>query len=159
MHAEIGKLIEGLERGSLTRRQLMARLTTGLAFLGGGGTIASPARESPSTFRAVGLNHLALNVTDVARSRDFYIKHLGMTVARESRTSCFLTCGDNFVALFGGREAGLNHYCYAVEDYTVSSAAEKLRAQGINPRTAEGRIYFDDPDGLEVQLSARDHRL
>ena len=93
---------------------------------------------------------------DVAR--EFYKKHLGLKVVRDGgERNCFLTCGKNFVALFGSDEARMDHYCYAVRDYSVESAAEKLRAQGLVPRTQGNRIYFDDPDGLEVQLSAARH--
>jgi hypothetical protein len=36
----------------------------------------------------------------------------------------------------------------------------ELNRHGLKPRRASGtdRIYFPDPDGLEVQLSAVDHR-
>ena len=37
-------------------------------------------------------------------------------------------------------------------------AARRLRAEGIEPRLAGGRIYFPDADGLEVQLAAPGHR-
>ena len=142
----------------LTRRQALADLTLLMAALGSTGSIAPAAEESSSTFLAQGLNHIALSVTDIARSRDFYVKHLGLRVSSESSSSCFLTCGAQFVALFRNREPGMHHYCYGIDDYSVKSAAERLRAQGFTPRIAGNRIYFDDPDGIEVQLSAMDHR-
>jgi hypothetical protein len=77
---------------------------------------------------------------------------------RESAGSCFLRCGEHFVALFRGESAGMDHYCYSVDGYTADGAAEKLRAQGIQPRVTAGRIYFPDPDGLTVQLAARGFR-
>ena len=158
MYADVEKMIGDYERGRITRRQLVSHFATLLAFAGGATFSATAGNQSASTFQAVDLNHIALNVTDIPRSRDFYVRHLGLTVSRESDRSCFLTCGDNFVALFRSNEAGLAHYCYAIEDYSVDTAAEKLRAQGFEPRIAGDRIYFDDPDGLEVQLSAHDHR-
>ena len=158
MHVEIERMIGDFEHGRITRRQLTGQFVALMAIIGGASRAVAGQQESVSTFDAVGLNHIALNVTDISRSRDFYVKHLGLTVSRESNSSCFLTCGDNFVALFRSSDAGLDHYCYSIEDYNVKSAAERLRAQGLQPRITDNRIYFDDPDGLEVQLSSRGHR-
>ena len=162
MEAEIDRLVDDYEAGHLSRRQLLKHLSavTALAVTASPAGAASgpaPAAQGGSTFRAVGLNHIALTVPDIGRSRDFYVQHLGLTVNRETASNCFLDCGPHFVALFRGGQAGLNHYCYEVEGYDVNSAAEKLRAANLPPRISGSRIYFDDPDGLEVQLAAPGH--
>lgn len=150
MHDRIDHLLTAFETGTLSRRQLVAGLAALAAGAGGGTAVAQE-----STFGATGLNHIALRVTDVARSRDFYVEHLGLEVSSESLPSnCFLDCGDHFVALFRAPSAGLAHYCYSIPDYDQQDAAKRLRAAGLEPRLAGGRIYFDDPDGLEVQLAA-----
>jgi hypothetical protein len=153
MEAMIERLVACFERGELSRRQVIAGIATLVA--AAGQPSAGEAAQQPATFRAVGLNHIALRVTDIPRSRDFYIRHLGMEVMSESASSCFLRCGEHFVALFRRDPAGMDHYCYSVEDYTVIGAADKLRAQGFEPRVTGNRIYFPDPDGLIVQLAAR----
>jgi catechol-2,3-dioxygenase len=158
MQTIIERLIECFERGEISRRQAIGGLTALVAATATGRVPASAAPDATSTFQAAGLNHIALRVTDIPRSRDFYIKHLGMEVMRESASNCFLRCGEHFVALFRGDSAGMDHYCYSVEDYTVDGAAEKLKAQGIQPRVTDNRIYFPDPDGLTVQLAARGFR-
>ena len=159
MQTRIEKLVDDYEGGRLTRRQLIAHLGAFVALGCGAGGRAHAAAGPDVTFRAVGLNHIALNVTDVARSRAFYVEHLGLRVSRESRNSAFLRCGDEFIALFRSSEPGLDHYCYAIENYSVRSAAERLESKNISPRIAGDRIYFDDPDGLEVQLSSPDHQV
>ena len=153
----VERTLDDFQKGRLTRREAAARLVPLVAALAGIGKSARGNQESPGTFKALGFNHIALRVTDIPRSRDFYIRHLGLSVSRESSGSCFLDCGEDFLTLFRGSEAGLDHYCYAVEDYDVRSAAEKLREQGFAPRVTGNRIYFDDPDGLEVQLAATGH--
>lgn len=156
MRPEIGDgIVEQYERGHLTRRQLVSRL------MGLGATLAvmpstAGAGQAPkSTFRATGLDHVALDVTDVPRSRDFYVKHLGLEVIRDGgEDNCFLgSGGDFFLTLFRGEKPGLNHYCYAIEDFDVDRAEEKLEAAGLKVRRESGRIYFDDPDGIEVQVA------
>lgn len=155
MKAIIDRLLHDFEEGRLSRRQLVHHLGAMAAVAVPGAAAAPPAAQEPGpTFQAVGLNHIALSVTDIPRSRDFYVRHLGLTVTRESESSCFLDCGSQFVALFRTEQPGLNHYCYAVEGYDVDAAEETLRAAGLPPRVSGNRIYFDDPDGLEVQLSA-----
>ena len=159
MQARIEKMVNDYENGRLTRRQLIAHLAAFAALGGAAGGWAVAATEPASTFRAVGLNHIALNVTDIERSRTFYVEHLGLSVSRESRSSAFLRCGEEFLALFRSNEPGLAHYCYAIEDYSVRTAAARLESKNLKPRIAGNRIYFDDPDGLEVQLASPEHRV
>lgn len=156
MIGEIEHMLESYEDGRMTRRELASRITALVTLMAGAGTTA--AAQAAPTFRAVGLNHIALSVTDIPRSRDFYVRHLGLSVSRETSGSCFLTCGENFVALFRAREPGMDHYCYAVADYDVDTATQKLDEHDLAPRVRGRRIYFDDPDGLEVQLAAADLR-
>ena len=154
----IDKTLTELGEGGISRREAVARLGVLMLALSGTGKIGLAAEEqSESTFEATGLNHLALRVTDVARSRQFYEKHLGMRVLQDSGSySCFMSCGpENFVAFFRGDEAGLDHYCYTIEDYRPGEVMETLKAAGLDPHRQSNRVYFDDPDGLTVQLSGR----
>ncbi len=160
MDGVITRWISLFEAGRMGRRELIGRLGAMMGTLAGFGGLASAQEpERPkSTFNAKGLNHIALRVTDLARSKKFYQTHLGMTVVRESESSAFLNCGEqHFVALFRGSQAGMDHYCYSIDDYDQKAAAKKLRAVGIEPELHGNRIYFDDPDGLQVQLAGPRH--
>jgi catechol 2,3-dioxygenase-like lactoylglutathione lyase family enzyme len=149
------KLVEDFERGLLSRRQLASRLMGLGAALSVMTRSAQAINEKSSTFQAKGLDHVALNVSSVPRSRDFYIKHLGLKVIRDGgEDNCFLGGGDDFfLTLFKGERPGLNHYCYAIRDYTADQAEEKLKAAGLKPRREDNRVYFPDPDGIEVQVA------
>lgn len=152
MHQAIDQMVSDYEKGGLTRRQLVAGLAAITASASAGGFARG---AEGSTFTATGLNHIALNVTDVERARDFYVEHLGLRVTSESLpSSSFLDCGDEFLALFRSREAGLAHYCYSIPAYNQTEAAERLRGVGLTPDLQGNRIYFRDPDGLVVQLAA-----
>src|SRR3954451_17485804 len=147
-------LVQDFERGLLSRRQLASRLMglgAALAVIPGG---ALARQGEGSTFQATGLDHVALNVSSVPKSRDFYIKHLGLKVIRDGgEDNCFLGGGDAFfLTLFKGERPGLNHYCYAIKGYDADRAEEKLKAAGLKPRREENRVYFPDPDGIEVQV-------
>lgn len=151
-------MIDQFAAGRMSRRELIAGVSGMIAAAAMGGFGAARAQEVAPTFTAAGLNHIALRVTNVPRARDFYIKHLGMTVTSDSPSSCFLSFDGGFIALFRGDEARMDHYCYSVPGYNVNTAAEKLRAEGIEPDVQGQRIYFSDSEGLTVQLAAPDHR-
>jgi len=150
----IDETLDALEQRRIGRREAVMRLA-GVALAMAGGSSLVQAEEPPSsTFSATGLNHIALRVTDIPRSRDFYKRHLGLSVSSESEFNCFLDCGrNNFVALFRGDAAALDHYCYTIESYDADEVASTLERAGLSPRRRENRVYFDDPDGLTVQIA------
>lgn len=152
MEQTISKMLASYEGGRVTRRQLIRALTA---------LAAAGAAKSAygSTFRGLGLNHIALRVTNIPRSRDFYQKHFGLPLIRESESNCFLGIGKNFLTLFKNANPGLDHYCIAIEKYDADSAVAELKRQGLNPDRPSGtdRVYFPDPDGLTVQVSSQDH--
>jgi lactoylglutathione lyase len=163
------KIVEEFERGRLSRRQLVAQLVglgTALATFGGDTWAQETAPEKSAatgqggplaakpTFQATGLDHVALDVTDVARSRAFYEQHLGLRVLRGTgNESSFLGTDRFFLTLFHAERPGLNHYCYAIEHYDPQQAARRLEAAGIRPRLTQGRVYFPDPDDITVQIA------
>jgi len=152
MERIISKMLQDYEAGKLTRRQLIGGLA---AFASG--TQLTAAKES--TFRGVGLNHIAIRVTNIPRSRDFYQRHLGLPLIREAETNCFLGLGKNFLTLFKNEKPGLDHFCIAIEDFKAEAVMDQLNRQGLKPRRPSGtdRIYFPDQDEIEVQVSAVDH--
>ena len=156
MHNYIAeRLVDQFERGLLSRRQLASRLIGLGAALAATSSTAGAAQDRKGTFQATGLDHVALDVKEVARSRDFYIKHLGLEVIRDGgEDNCFLgSGGDFFLTLFRGDRPGLNHYCYAIKEYDADRAEEKLKAAGLKPRREGNRVYLHDPDGIQVQVA------
>ncbi|MCC6857963.1 MAG: VOC family protein [Bryobacterales bacterium] len=151
MERIVSKMLEEYERGTVSRRRLVHSLAALLA--------APPAQPAASTFKGVGLNHIAVRVADIPRSREFYQKHLGLPLISQSETSCFLRLGDEFLTFFRNERPGLDHYCIAIENFQPDAVMSTLQRQGLKPRRPAGtdRIYFPDPDGLEVQLSSADH--
>jgi catechol-2,3-dioxygenase len=152
MHHFIEQMLTDYEQGRISRRRLLNAFTAVAA-------LATAATDRGSTFRGVALNHVAIRVTNIQRSRDFYQKLLGLPVLHEAEDNCFLGLGNNFLTLFKNEKPGLDHYCVAIQNFNADAVMEELNRQGLKPRRPSGsdRIYFPDPDGLEVQLSAVDH--
>ena len=169
MTAEIERLVCCFERGAMSRRELIA----GLGALCTAHTAAAGAvvrRSVPQPGQATpipvsGLDHIALRVSDLARSTAFYRDHLGGRIRSQSSNSTFLDVGSQWVALFGrgavstGYEAtqsGVDHISFNSSKHR--SLAERmgvLRDHGLDPVSPAGsnRVYFRDPDGIILQLS------
>ena len=148
MERTISQILASYEQGRLSRRGLIAGL---VALLG------STRAVQASTFRGMSLNHVALSVTDIQRSKAFYQKHFGLPVVRESENSCFLDLGPHFLALFRSSASGMNHYCIAIDGYDADVVVETLKSEGLKSRRSGNRVYFHDPDDIEVQVSGVDH--
>ena len=156
MIVDIEQTFDAFQQGRIDRRQAVLRLGAIVAALCGAGGPLVAQEPSESTFNSIGLYHIALRVTDVAGSRDFYAKHLGLRVLSQSERNCFMSCGDDqFVALFRGDKPGLDHYCYTIPEYDPARVVETLRSVGLEPQRHQNRVYFDDLDGLTVQISGR----
>jgi catechol 2,3-dioxygenase-like lactoylglutathione lyase family enzyme len=162
------RIVDDFQSGRLSRRQLVARL------MGLGAAIATMqdrllAQERPAangqpenaaaatpTFQATGLDHIALDVVDVPRSRAFYSKHLGLRVVRGDDNALFMGADrDFFLTLFRAERPQLNHYCYSIRDFNADDAVQKIRDAGLRPRREGNRVYLPDPDGLTVQVTGR----
>lgn len=124
--------------------------------------VAEAYRKDPepdSILHAVDVNHLALRVSDLGRSVEWYQRLMGLAVLSRSGSSAFLGLGDNFLALFqrsGG--GGMDHFCLSVEDYEPSPVMARLAEHGIQSTRREDRVYFRDLNGLTVQVSGVGHQ-
>ncbi|WP_026910599.1 VOC family protein [Patulibacter minatonensis] len=128
--------------------------------------------------------HVGLNVTDLDRSRDFYVDVFGFEVAQESsdpeRRFAFLaddgrlalTLWQQSTGTFAADGPGLHHLSFEVQDIEqvreaearvraaearVRAAGAKLHHDGIVPHgegVSSGGIFFEDPDGTRLEIYA-----
>ena len=116
------------------------------------------------------LEHVNLTVSNMERSAAFYCDLLDLQVRWKGTTSDGTPAahvGDNrfYLALFQAKEAGrapsdytvvgLNHFGYVVD--SLDSVKRKLATLGVEPHMEHDyepgkRLYFLDPDGIEVEL-------
>jgi predicted enzyme related to lactoylglutathione lyase len=109
-----------------------------------------PTGTSPA--RAVGINHVALEVGDVEEALAFYGRLFEIHLRGRSRHMAFIDMGDQFIALTQGREQPADtgrHFGLVVDD------KEKVRraAQEAGATILSGRgLDFLDPWGNHVQV-------
>ncbi len=169
MISDLDGMVGQYERGAISRRQLISGLAALCAApvaqpLGGAGLPAQGARAEEA-IPISGIDHVALRVSDLARSTTFYREHLGGRIRSQSSNSTFLDVGSDWVALFARgaastgfppTERGVDHISFhSPQHRSLDERMGVLRAHGLNPVSpaGSGRVYFRDPDGIILQLS------
>jgi catechol 2,3-dioxygenase-like lactoylglutathione lyase family enzyme len=168
MTREVEQLIRQYEERRLDRRQLVAALITLVATGATRDASAQPAQVA-QVAQGRSLNHVSIGVSDVERSARFYQDLLGLeVVSRPGNGGVNLGLSDGFLGVYALPEVGrANHFCIGVDDYDPVRIAEALGRASVqarvdtNPRnrTSGGdQLYFNDPDGTVVQLSAHGYQ-
>lgn len=164
MSTIIDELFDSYENKKLSRREFVATLLAA----SGAASMApqAMAQESPEPV-AIGrsMNHVSLSVADVSRSADFYNRVLGMEIiSRPANGGLNMGLGqESFLGLYELGDPGrMHHMCIGVDNYDADALAAKLEIHGIQARvnrdpanrTSGGdQLYFNDPDGISVQLA------
>jgi lactoylglutathione lyase len=102
--------------------------------------------------RAVGLNHIALEVGDIDEALEFYGSLFEFTLRGRSDLMAFIDLGDQFLALQAGRKQPSDdgrHFGLVVDDPDAVRTA--LATAGIEP--IPGRFFdFRDPWGNRIEI-------
>src|SRR5215211_5411728 len=102
--------------------------------------------------RLVGINHVALEVGDLAAALDFYGRIFDLELRGRLPGMAFLDIGDQFLALSEGREGppdAHRHFGLVVDDkQAVRRALERAGAEIVPTRG----LRFRDPWGNSVEI-------
>jgi len=102
--------------------------------------------------RAIGINHVALEVGDVDEALAFYGRIFDLELRGREPGMAFVDLGDQFIALSEGRAQGpdgARHFGLVVDDREAVRAA--LAEAGVEPLPGRG-LDFRDPWGNRVQV-------
>jgi catechol 2,3-dioxygenase-like lactoylglutathione lyase family enzyme len=107
--------------------------------------------------RAVGLNHVAIEVGDVDEALAFYGRLFDFELRGRSETAAFIDLGDQFLALQEGRTQAADngrHFGLVVDDR--DHVRKAMDAAGVKP--LPGRFLdFLDPWGNRVEIVGYDN--
>ena len=106
----------------------------------------------PRKPRAVGFNHVAIEVGDIEAALEFYGSFLAFELRGKSKRDAFIDLGDQFLALQKGRRQGRDdgrHFGLVVDDKQAVRRALKARGVKILPGPF---LDFYDPWGNRVEI-------
>ena len=148
---------------ALTRRDFIA----GAVLLGTAGS----ALRLEAALPVAGLDHVNIHVPDVRRSAEFYIKLLGVEVARAPNAKAisanpaspsgelwFVRLGQSYLTISplpAGERPGLDHFSFAIAGF--NGRAVKSQLAGLNqqwPDSPPNNLWLKDPAGHVIQLNA-----
>jgi len=107
--------------------------------------------KSEKKARALGINHVVLEVGDLDAALEFYGAIFDFKLRGKSDHNAFIDLGDQFVQLSLGKTQGPDdkrHFGFVVDNREpVRSALEKLGIKSINER-----LNFRDPWGNRIEV-------
>ncbi|MEM8949901.1 MAG: VOC family protein [Pseudomonadota bacterium] len=107
---------------------------------------------APRKARAVGVNHVALEVGDIEGALDFYGRFLDFTLRSKSERAAFIDLGDQFIALQRGRTQPRDdgrHFGLVVDDKdAVRKIIEEMGVEIVSERFLD----FYDPWGNRIEI-------
>ena len=107
--------------------------------------------------RAVGLNHIALEVGNIEEALAFYGRLFRFELRSKSDTMAFIDLGDQFIALQKGRRQSADegrHFGLVVDDNEAARRA--LSDAGVTTLDG-GFLDFRDPIGSRVEIVGYDN--
>ena len=153
MQPVIDALVAGFERGTVSRRELIQKLTA-IAAVG----VGASATVSAAPLKSGSINHSSVLVSDMARSMEFYDRVFGLKLLNEDKANKIArlgTGGKVLVSLRVEPPAGkIDHFAIGVEGFNREAVTRELQGMGITPReNIEFGFYILDPDGAPVQIT------
>src|SRR5436309_15378135 len=106
--------------------------------------------------RAVGFNHVALEVGDIEAALAFYARIIAFELRSKSDTAAFIDLGDQFIALQKGRTQPADegrHFGLVVDD--KDAVRKALADAGIQPLPGPFLVFLD-PWGNRIEIVGYD---
>ncbi len=109
--------------------------------------------KESSKAKAVGINHVALEVGNIDEALTFYGRFLDFEIHRRSETAAFIYFGDQFINFSKGRTQAPDenrHFGIAVDNKELA----RLTLEGMGVTFLDGRFMdFLDPWGNRVEIT------
>jgi catechol 2,3-dioxygenase-like lactoylglutathione lyase family enzyme len=155
METLISDLVKRFEQGALSRRQLVQ----GLSMLAASGATATQAVAQSPGLKAVKVDHVSIQVTDLPRAVAFYQKVFGLVVNGEDKPNEIVRlggAGKTLVSLHHKSPTGIvDHFALNVENFNKEAVTAKMKALGLEATdNLDAGFHIVDPEGMSVQIMA-----
>lgn len=151
MQAIVNALVARFDSGKLSRRELIQGLTA----LAAAGTAGS-ARAQQTPFVSTGIDHVSIQVTDLARSIAFYRDIFGLTILDQDEENAIVRMGTSeiIVSLHAKEPTGIvDHFAIAIEGFDREAVTASLAEHGLTAQqNLDYGFYVRDPEGIPVQM-------
>ena len=113
----------------------------------------------PPLFRATGMHHVNVRVSDMEKSTAFYRKLLGDVIRHQGNPpQPRFDAGETTFGLYypaAGKQPDVDHFSVLVQPFDAAVAVKKLQAMGAKAKLAkDGTLNeFYDPQGIRLQVS------
>jgi catechol 2,3-dioxygenase-like lactoylglutathione lyase family enzyme len=152
MEAIISNLLNRFERGALTRRELIR----GIAMLTAASGTVTDAQVPDVDIKGAKIDHVSIQVNDLARSVAFYQKMFALTIVSEDKPNEIvrLGVGKPLVSLHHKSPTGLvDHFAIGVDKFNKELVTRVLKERGANPEdNLDAGFHIKDPEGISVQI-------
>ena len=157
MESVLSTMLGNYEKGKVTRREFIEAVSV----------LAGTAAMAPAAFAAapvapivpVSVNHIAISVGDMKRSKDWYTRVLKLKVIQENDTFALLQFGNTQLVLRTKTAqrptlvpGTITHFMFGVAPYDEAALFQTLKDQGLMPKKDLESALVRDPDNLTVQI-------
>ena len=151
MDSVITDLVTRFDRGTLSRRQLIQGLT---ALAAAGGALPAVAQQTP--FKSTRIDHISVQVTNLARSVAFYEQVFGLKILNEDKENKIARMGVTkiIVSLHEKPPVGIvDHFAIAIDDFDKPRVTAELAKLGLKAEeNLDYGFFVRDPEGVPVQI-------
>jgi catechol 2,3-dioxygenase-like lactoylglutathione lyase family enzyme len=153
MEQEVTRLVDEFEGGKLSRRGLIRGLT---AIAAAGSATRASAQETP--FESTAIDHISVQVEDLAPSIEFYQTIFGLSIQNQDEANKIVRMGPMggriIVSLHEKGPTGIvDHYAIAVRNFNQQQVTAALAGHGLEAdNNLDYGFYVRDPAGIPVQI-------
>ncbi|AWV34860.1 VOC family protein [Paenibacillus odorifer] len=113
-----------------------------------------------------GFNHVTVNVSNLAKSLNFYTGVLGLELVHIGKTDAYLEWGSAWICLvekpdymaIADKVVGVDHIAFSIAEEHFEEAVQGLQTQNVPiirgpiKRGIGWTVNFLDPDGIQLEL-------
>jgi len=150
MEQVIDKLISGYDRGTVSRRDLVATL-------GALALTSSAASAAAAGFESASINHVNIAVSDLPRSVEFYQRVFRLPLIMQNATTVQLGVGkgQHISIQKSNGPKSVDRFAIGIDRFNKEAVIADLHARGATPtEVGTAGLHVTDPDGINVQLIA-----
>jgi catechol 2,3-dioxygenase-like lactoylglutathione lyase family enzyme len=151
MNSVVDELVSRFDQGTLSRRRLIQGLT---ALSAAAGAQTAAAQSTP--FSSTRIDHISIQVTDMARSIEFYEKIFGLKILGEDKENEIVRMGVTriIVSLHRKPPVGIvDHFAIAIDNFDRDAVTAELAKHGLQAQeNLDYGFYVRDPEGIPVQI-------